>query len=215
MAYYPGTTERWQFLAKGRPDARFVGTTVGGMLPWTLVPDLDPADRNEPLFSLEPFCPIVSEVRVGSTDPMTYLDAAVTFVNQRVWGTLSATVLVHPRSLEDPGVAAGLERAISRLRYGTVGVNVWPQLSFPLGTPWGAYPSTPADIQSGRGWVHNTSMLDGIEKVVIRESLPFRRKQPYSVGHRSAHHFFRRLASVERGTGWAGVPGVLGASFRA
>jgi len=216
LAYYPGATERWQFLAKQRPGAQFVGTTIGGMLPWTLVPGLDPADRNEPLFSLEPFCPIVSEVRVGSSDPLAYLEAAVEFVNQRVWGTLCATVIVHPRTLDDPAIAPAIERAIGRLRYGTVGVNAWPQLSFSFGTsPWGAYPdSTLADIQSGRGWVHNTSMLEGIEKVVVRTSASSRRKPVYSVGHRSAHRLFRRLAAVERSAGWAGLPGVLEAAYR-
>ncbi len=216
MAYYPGATERWQYLAARRPGVRFVGTTVGGMLPWTLVPDLDPSDRSESLYSLEPFCPIVSEVQVASSDPLAYLEGAVDFVNQRVWGTLSATLIVHPRTLEDPGLGPAIDRAITRLRYGTIGVNVWPQFSFSLGvTPWGAHPaSTPADIQSGRGWVHNTSMLEGIQKVVVRESISSRRKQLYSAGHRSAHHLFRRLASVERRTGWVGLPGVLEASFR-
>ncbi|HEY8258830.1 MAG TPA: aldehyde dehydrogenase family protein [Gemmatimonadales bacterium] len=216
LAYYPGATDRWQFLAGRRAGVRFVGSTVGGMLPWTVVPDLEADDRNEPLFSLEPFCPVVSEVQVGSSDPVEFLDAAVDFVNDRVWGTLSVTLLVHPRTLADPEIAPAIERAIARLRYGTVGVNVWPQLSFALGSsPWGPHQSsTPADIQSGRGWVHNTPMLEHIEKVVIREELSFRRKQPYAAGHRAAHHLFRRLAWVERRAGWAGLPGVVEASFR-
>ncbi len=216
LAYYPGATERWQFLAKRRPGVRFVGSTVGGMLPWTLVPDLDPADRREPLYALEPFCPIVAEVQVGSSDPLGFLEAAVDFVNERVWGTLSASLLVHPRTLEDPEVAPGIERAISRLRYGTIGLNVWPQTSFALASsPWGPHQmSTPADIQSGHGWVHNTSMLEAIEKVVIRQDVSFRRKQIFSAGHRRAHHLFRRLAWVERKAGWAGLPSVIEASFR-
>lgn len=216
LAYYPGAMERWQFLAQQRHGIRFVGSTVGGMLPWTLIPDLDPKDEHEPLFSLEPFCPLVSEVQLGSTDPLEYLEEAVSFVNRRVWGTLSATLVVHPRTLEDPTLAAAVERAVSRLRYGTVGINVWPQLSFSLGaTPWGAHPSSSAtDPQSGRGWVHNTSMLEGFEKVVIRDPISSRRKPPYSAGHRTAHLLFRRLATVERGSGWAGFPGVLEASFR-
>ena len=35
--------------------------------------------------------------------------------------------------------------------------------------PWGGHPSaTLADVQSGIGWVHNTFMLEGIEKSVLR-----------------------------------------------
>jgi hypothetical protein len=57
-------------------------------------------------------------------------------------------------------------------------------------------------------------MLEGFEKVVIRDPISSRRKQPYSAGHRTTHLLFRRLATVERGSGWAGFPGVLEASFR-
>jgi aldehyde dehydrogenase (NAD(P)+) len=36
----------------------------------------------------------------------------------------------------------------------------------------GAHPSsTPRDIQSGEGFVHNTPMLEGIEKVVLRHPI--------------------------------------------
>ena len=215
-AYYPGAEERWQFLSRSRADIRILGSSDDGMLPWTMVLDLDPADGNEPLFSLEPFCPIVSEVQIGSTDPLEYLEDAVELVNNRVWGSLSVTLVVHPLTLEDPALAAGVEQAISRLRYGTVGVNVWPQLSFSLGgTPWGGHPSsTAADPQSGLGWVHNTSMLEGVEKTVIRDPFSSRRKAVFAAGHRSAHLLFRRLAAVERGAGWTGLPGVLEAAFR-
>ncbi len=216
LAYYPGSTERWEYLAGRRNNIRFVGSTLGATLPWTLVPDLDPDDSSEPLFLLEPFCPIVAETQVGSSDPGEFLVDAVDFVNHRVWGSLSATVIVHPRTLEDEELRAGLERAIERLRYGTVGVNVWPQLSFSLGaTPWGAHPGAGlADQQSGIGWVHNTSLLEGIEKTVIRDPFSSRRKPPFAAGHRSAHHLFRRLAAVERGAAWARLPGVIEASIR-
>jgi aldehyde dehydrogenase (NAD(P)+) len=216
LAYYPGATERWQFLARRRRGIRFVGSTVGGMLPWTLVPDLDPTDQDEPLFSLEPFCPIVSEVQLGSRDPQQFIEEAVEFVNYRVWGSLSAMVIAHDRTLADPTLGPVVEKAISRLRYGTVGLNAWPQLSFSLaGTPWGAYTGTAqADAQSGHGLVHNTAMLEGVEKTVIRRSAIPRRKSPFATGHRTAHLLFRRLAAVERGAGWAGLPGVLGSSLR-
>jgi hypothetical protein len=57
-------------------------------------------------------------------------------------------------------------------------------------------------------------MLENIEKTVVHDPISSRRKQPHSAGHRTAHTFFRRLAAVESGSGWAGLPGVLEASFR-
>ena len=144
LAYYPGATERWEYLARRRTGIRFVGSTVGGMLPWTLVPDLDPDDREEQLFALEPFCPIVAETQVGSGDPIEFLTDAVNFVNQRLWGSLSAMIVIHPRSQDDPAIAEALEEAVERLKYGTVGVNVWPQFSFCLAsTPWGGTRPSP------------------------------------------------------------------------
>ncbi len=216
LAYYPGATERWEYLARRRAGIRFVGSTIGGMLPWTLVPDLDPDDRDEQLFALEPFCPIVAETQVGSGDPLEFLADAVTFVNDRLWGSLSAMLVVHPRSQDDPDIADALEEAVERLRYGTVGINVWPQLSFCLAsTPWGGHPTyTRENRQSGTGWVHNSSMLVGVEKTVIRDSLSSRRKAPFSGGHRSSHLLFRRLAAAERGAGWAALPGIMEASIR-
>jgi aldehyde dehydrogenase (NAD(P)+) len=217
MAFYPGTLDRWERLTESHPDGRCVGNPLAGMLPWTLILGLDPADRREPLFSTDAFCPIVAETAVGSPDPLEYLHHAVGFVNERVWGTLSASVIVHPRTLADRELGPAVERAIAQLRYGAVGINTWPALlSALVAPPWGAHPSSSAgDVQSGRGWVHNTAMLEDVEKTVLRRSLTFRTRPHYAPGHRSAHLLGRRLAAVERGAGWAGLPGVLEATLRA
>ena len=216
LAYLPGTAERWERVTEGRVELRTVGAPVAGMLPWTLVPHLDPEDRREPLFSTLSRCPVLGEVEIGSTDPLEYLQQAVGFLNERVWGTLAVTMIVHPRTQADRHLAAAVERAITQLRYGAVGVNVWPALLSALGSPpWGAHPGAGvADVQSGRGWVHNTIMLDQIEKAVIRQSLTVQLKPPHLPGHRSAGVLLRRLTSVERGAGWAGLPGVLEAALR-
>ncbi len=216
MAYYPGTTERWERLTAGRPGLRTIGAPIGGMLPWTLVPGLDAADRREPLFTGESFCPALGEVEIGSTDPVEFLQQAVGFVNERVWGSLATMLIVHPRTEADPQLAATLSRAISQLRYGAVTVNVWPAMLSAIGSaPWGAHPSAVAtDVQSGRGWAHNTSMLDEVEKAVMRQALTLQFKPAYVPGHRSANTLLRRLAAVERGAGWAGLPGVLEAALR-
>lgn len=216
LAYYPGTAERWERITAGRPGLRQIGAAVAGMLPWTLVPGLDPSDRREPFFTAESFCPALGQVEIGSADPIEFLQQAVGFVNERVWGTLAVMLIVHPRTEADPQLSAALERAISQLRYGAVGVNVWPaQLSAIGSAPWGGHPSSVvSDVQSGRGWVHNTAMLEELEKAVMRQPVAVQVKPAYVPGHRSAHSLLRRLTAIERGAGWAGLPGVLDAALR-
>ncbi len=216
LAYYPGAEERWRRLTEGREQLRKIGQAGPGQLPWTLIPGLDATDLREPAFSTEPFCSILSETEVGSDDPVEFLNRAVEFANNRLWGTLSADLVVHPRALKDPRIADAVEQAIARLHYGTVTVNSWTGLSFSFGSPpWGAYPgSTPADIQSGSGWVHNTPMLERIEKVVLRHPLTVVPKPATFPSHRTAHTVLRRLSYLEERASWARVPGVVAAAMR-
>jgi aldehyde dehydrogenase (NAD(P)+) len=101
-AYYPGAEHRWQRLTQGRSSVRMIGNAGEGELPWTILSGLDAADAREAAFTEEPFCSILSETEVGSDDPVEFLDRAVDFANNRLWGTLSADIVVHPKSLKDP-----------------------------------------------------------------------------------------------------------------
>ena len=179
-----------------------------GSLPWTLVTDLDPEDPGEIAFQTEPFCSILSETQVGSADPVEFLDAAVRFSNERLWGTLSAALVVSSRTQGDRSTAAALERAVSGLRYGSVCVNLWPGMAYAGGTvPWGAYPGAPLnDIQSGRGFVHNTQMLEGVEKTIVRAPAWSPVKLPYFPSHRSTHLLGRRLTRLEDRGSWTRLP---------
>jgi aldehyde dehydrogenase (NAD(P)+) len=215
-AYYPGTAERFDTFTSGRANIRSIGAASEGKLPWTLITDLDSDKADDPIFTCESFCPILGETAVGNSDPLTFLYRAVDFVNEKLWGTLSATLVVHPALLKDRSIEEGVERGIGRLRYGTVCVNAFPGMSFAFGSPpWGAYPgSTLLDIQSGRGWVHNTAMLEGIEKVVAR--FPFERfpKPAYFPSHRTLRTMMRRLTALEETGSWGKVPGVVIAGMR-
>ncbi|BDG06952.1 aldehyde dehydrogenase family protein [Anaeromyxobacter paludicola] len=214
-AWYPGAEQRYEHLAAGRARAR---RTPGapGALPWTLIPGLDAEDRGERAFRTEPFCAILSETPLGSDDPIRFLEAATRFCNERLWGTLNAGLVVHPAVEADPEASRALEAAIDRLRYGTVTVNVWPGFSFALGsTPWGAYPGAPLDdIQSGRGFVHDSRMLEGVEKCVVRAPLRGLVKPPYFPSHRTLGRLGPRLAALEAARGWAALPGVVAAGVR-
>ena len=215
-AYYPGAEERWNLLSRGRLDIRTVGQAGSGRLPWTLLPGLDATDPRERAFTNEPFCPALVETEVGSDDPLEFLERAVEFANNRLWGTLAADLVIHPSSMKDPRIAEAVERAIARLRYGVVSVNSWNGYAFVFCTPpWGAFPgSTPADVQSGTGWVHNTPMLEGIEKAVLRHPITVVPKPATFPTHRTAHLVMRRLTRLEERASWVRVPGVVAAAMR-
>jgi acyl-CoA reductase-like NAD-dependent aldehyde dehydrogenase len=215
-AYYPGAGERYKAFTRGRLNVRRIGAVTEGTLPWTIVGDLDPRDKQEPLFMAESFCPVLGETAVGSSDPVDFLNKAAEFANNRLWGTLSATLVVHPKSMKSDKMSEAVEQAIVRLRYGTVCVNAFPGMSFVFGSPpWGAYPgSTDDDIQSGQGWVHNTAMLEGIEKVVARFPFMSFPKPAYFPSHRTVHTMMRRMTELEENGRWMKVPGVVFAAMR-
>jgi len=216
-AYYPGAHDRWRLYSRNRASIRQFGDETAELLPWTLVRDLDAADASEPAFGSESFCPILFETQVGSADPVEFIDKAVTFANERLWGTLSAGLVVHPRTMKDPVLAGSVERAIAGLRYGAVCVNAWSGYLFAFVTPpWGAHPSSTLDnIQSGTGWVHNTPMLEQVEKAVLRHPVTAMPKPTYFPSHRSAHKLMPRMTALEENASWTKVPGVLAAALRA
>ena len=210
LAYYPGSEDRFRRFTDGRSFLRTVGVPQEGELPWAIIPHLDPGDPDEPLFRKEPWCSVLGETELGSDDPVDYLDRAVRFVNERVWGTLNVALLVHPQTLRDRAAALALDRAVEELRYGTVAVNVWPAAAFTLAsTAWGAHPSsTLSDIQSGQGWSGNTLMLEGIEKSVLRAPFRMVPKPVWFPDHRTVGSLARRVTLMEREVSWRKLPAV-------
>ena len=215
QAYYPGARQRLERFKGAHAGTSFGGKSEGS-LPWTLISGMDP-DAKDPLFQEESFAPILVETAVGSADPVAFLEEAVNFANDRLWGTLAAGIVVHPRTMKDPTTGAAVERAIGRLRYGSVNLNAWSGLLFAFcSPPWGGHPSSSrADIQSGMGFVHNTSMLEGIEKAVMRHPITMKPKPSYSISHRTSHQLMRRMTALDQEASWTRVPAVLGAAMRA
>jgi aldehyde dehydrogenase (NAD(P)+) len=216
-AWYPGAEQRWRQFTEGRAHVRLVGAAREGELPFALIPDVDASQAGDRVFRQEPWCTVLSETALpGTDDPVAFLEKVVPFLNERVWGTLCATLVIHPKVLKDPAVHAAVERAIRELRYGTVALNTWPAAVFALASlPWGGHPSsTPQDIQSGRGWVHNTYMFEGLEKSVIRAPLVALPPLPWVPGHRSVLPLARRLVEFELGPSWLKVPGIAATALR-
>jgi Aldehyde dehydrogenase family len=164
-AYYPGAVERFQ---------RFAGDAIQindrGHLPWTLLADQSIDVRPE-LFQEESFVCVCAETALDADSPVRFLAAATEFVNERVHGTLCASVTI-PQGFRRTN-AAVFDKCLSDLRYGSVCVNQWSGIAYGLvSPPWGAYPgATIRDVQSGVGNVHNTFLLDRIEKTVLEGPL--------------------------------------------
>jgi hypothetical protein len=62
--------------------------------------------------------------------------------------------------------------------------------------------------------VHNTSMLEGVEKAVLRHPLTTSPKPTTFPSHRTAHVVTRRLAYLDERASWSKVPGVVVAAMR-
>ena len=167
--YYPGAEQRQKMFLEHHPEAEQFGARGQGRVPWTLIPHLDPNQTDDICFNTESWCGQTSEVALSTNTVVDYIDAAVDFCNEHVWGTLSASIFVHPKSLKDPAIAKAVDQAIANLRYGTIAVNHWAALSYGLVSPtWGAFPGhSVEDIRSGRGVVHNTYMFDRPQKSVM------------------------------------------------
>ncbi|MDQ6694627.1 MAG: aldehyde dehydrogenase family protein [Chloroflexota bacterium] len=197
-AYYPGASERHAGFVRVHPGAEQLGTPGNGQLAWTLISGLDSADEAEMCFSTEAFCSLSAETAIAARDTIDYLQKAVAFVNDKLWGTLAVTILVHPALMKDPAVAAAVEQAIADLRYGTVAVNYNAGFNYLLGsTTWGAFPGHDIyDVRSGLGSVHNALMFDRPQKSVLRA--PFRVK-PAPVWLASRAHAANRVAPLLAG----------------
>ena len=70
-------------------------------------------------------------------DARQYLGRAVEFCNDRLYGTLSVNIIIHPATRKQLGT--DFDRAIADLRYGGIGINAWVGAAFLLPrTAWGA-----------------------------------------------------------------------------
>ncbi|HLY32834.1 MAG TPA: aldehyde dehydrogenase family protein, partial [Ktedonobacterales bacterium] len=217
-AYYPGARERFNAFLASHPDAGQLGIATDDeqALPWAFIKHADAAQTDDIVFNTEAFCSLFAETELAAESVADYIDRAVAFCNENLWGTLNATLIVHPASLRDPAVAAAIERAVANLRYGTVGVNYWAGASFTLGvTTWGAFPGHPLnDIRSGVGVVHNTLMFSRPQKSVLRAPFKIIPTPPWFVtqGKKGAK-VFERLSMLEAAPSPLKVPGILAAAL--
>ncbi len=215
-AYYPGAAARNGAFRSAHPEAETFGGGGDGAVPWTLIPGLDANDPDDLCFHTEACCGLFAETALEASGAAEYLDRAARFCNETLWGTLNATIIVHPRSLREPGVRDALERAIATLRYGSVSINHWSAISYALGvTTWGAFPGhTPDDIESGTGVVHNALMFSRAEKSVVRAPFRVWPKPPWFVTNTVGHLLGPKLARFEAAPSAPRALGVMVTALR-
>lgn len=216
-AYYPGSHERFQQFIEQHPEAELFGQpTTEEQLPWALISELDANRKDDICFTTEAFCSVMSEVSLHAASIVDYIRKAVDFVNETVWGTLNAAIIVHPASLKHPEIAQAVEQAIADLRAGSVVINHWPAVSYGLcASSWGAFPGHDIyDIKSGIGVVHNTYMLEHIQKSVIRGPFRVWPKPPWFVTHRRLVELARKLVDLECEPAPWKLPGIFWTAVR-
>ena len=215
-AYYPGATERHASFMAAYPDAHQMGASGDGKLPWTILRDVPSSDAAQMAFNVEAFCSLTSETSLHAVDCVDFVEKAVEFCNDVVWGTLSMTLIAHPNEVTDPLVGPVIEQAIADLRYGSIGLNLWHGLSFAFSTTvWGAYPGHPiTDIQSGSGFVGNAFMFARPQKSVVRG--PFRPAMApaWFATVKNGAPIMRALLRFEVAPSWLKVPGLIWTTLR-
>jgi len=172
--YYPGVGDRWQKFKDTYKQAEVYGDEKkisDKYYPWLFIPDVPPK-KGELAIEMEPWAPVLSETALD-VPPEEFIPRSVSFVNDVVWGNLSCSYYIHPKT--EAARKPEFEKALSDLKYGGVAVNTWSAIVYSNPLPWGAYPgNTERDIKSGRGFVHNVFMVDHVDKAVIR--FPFHMK---------------------------------------
>ena len=219
--YYPGAHDRHESIKQAYQNCEGLDDSDTCELPRLLITDLDNNNVDEYLFNQEVFVGALGQTSLPGSDPGKYLKNAVQFCNKKLWGTLGANILIHPKTIMQLG--SDFENAIADLRYGSIGVNAWCGLAFLTAEcTWGAFPGhTSTDIQSGIGVVHNTRLFEKPEKTVVYAPFsPFPRnilkgefhifpKPPWFVTNKQAHNVSRRFTYFQASPGPLHLPGLF------
>jgi acyl-CoA reductase-like NAD-dependent aldehyde dehydrogenase len=204
QAYYPGSQERYQSFLDRYPQTELLGTRTESVIPWTLIPDLPPS-AGEYALTEEAFCGLLAEVQIPATTAPEFLTTAVNFANEKLWGSLSCTLLIDRNTQRK--YQQELHTAIADLKYGTIGVNIWSGATFYVGsTTWGAYPGNSLDnIGSGMGIVHNTYLFDYPQKSVFYAPFRIFPTPLWFAKHRSLLPLAKELLKFEAAPSWTNL----------
>jgi len=197
LPYYPGSLERYARFEDCAPSAERLGAPSEGHLPWLIATGLDSGNAETHAFRNEAWCGVLAETSIDASDPADFMARATELCNDVLFGTLSMSLVIDPRAKKR--YAAAYEATLRDLRYGSIVVNHWGAISYALVvTPWGAHPGHPlTDIQSGRGFVHNTRLFDRVQKAVVEGPFAPLIEPLWFAGHRNALPAARALCDWE------------------
>ncbi len=212
-AYYPGAMQRYQAFLDEYEQAEVLTETADGVVPWTLIRDIPP-EKGEYAFENEAFCGVLCETALEADDAVQFLERAIPFANDVMWGTLSCAILVHPETERQHGEQ--VEQALADLKYGGIGYNIWPGTIYGLvTTTWGAYPGhTDEDIQSGQGVVHNSFLFDHPLKSIVRAPFKIAPKPIWFPKHKTLMSMSERLTRFEYEPSYLKLPGIVWDALR-
>lgn len=201
-AYYPGAQQRYQAFLDRYPQAEIFGTRTEEIVPWTLIPNVE----DDYALRIEAFCGVLAEVSLDAATATEFLDRAVPFVNEQVWGNLSCVILTK----------TNVDSAIAELNYGAIGVNVWTGVIYALPDfAWGAYPGNDSDdIQSGQGFVHNGYLLAHPQKSVLYAPFRIFPTPFWFADHRNLATFAKRAAELQITPTWSKFAQVIFEALR-
>ncbi|MHA1576840.1 MAG: aldehyde dehydrogenase family protein [Candidatus Thorarchaeota archaeon] len=214
-AYYPGSIELQRTFIREHPNSIEIGGLDENHIPWTIIEGVDSNSTNDICFQRESFSGLCAETSLSAESPTEFLDLAVRFLNDTVWGNLSVTLVANKHILKDPTLGPAIERAIAELNYGTVALNGPGTFGFyGMLAPWGAFPGNDIyDIQSGIDKVGNYLMLPKVEKTVVRaqlEASPY----PFIVDAKNLDIFCKKLAHFETNQSIGKFLGLVWQAFR-
>jgi acyl-CoA reductase-like NAD-dependent aldehyde dehydrogenase len=154
VAYYPGSERRSaDFAEHGGVDK----IDRGSQSPSCLLADMDKGDMDW-LSRNEVFAPALAIKRLPAKTTEEYLCDAIAFSNNKLYGTLGANIVIHPRTIKEVG-RDRFEALLTELHYGAIAINAWSALAFLLNAcPWGGFPG--ADLR-------NTFMLEKTERTIV------------------------------------------------
>ena len=79
-AYYPGAEQRYDKVVNAHPNAEPIGERIDGVLPYTLIPNVDARQTDDICFGEESFCGLVAQTTLPGANVAEYLSNAVEFL---------------------------------------------------------------------------------------------------------------------------------------
>jgi aldehyde dehydrogenase (NAD(P)+) len=217
--YYPGAGQRIGEFTGAYPDAEFLQPPDSDQQ--RVVVDLQKREDARHAETCEVFAPVLGTRSIGGDDTEAYLRNAIAYCNDRLDGTLGANIIIDPRTRRSLG--GKWNSIIAELNYGCIAINAWTGVGFlTVQAPWGAFPGHSLDdIQSGIGFVHNTYMLENVERTVVeapfrpfprnllRSSVTLLPKPPWFVTNKKAGVLGRLLTEFQYRPGWSKLPRIF------